>query len=394
MRHPLQLLRIAGLLACLNSALLTLSVELFSPPGVSRRNILEIALAGTIPGRVIFATEIVAYVIYGLVLWRVTRPEEIASPQRRTLLLIAVQMALTFFLFSFDVFYMVAAELGLLFPLRVAGAWIAAQSAMETATYFAYSHLLYWLYPPEVMRLPRPMGIAIVCMTSLTYYSLAYSFGRLGSREERQRRELAALQKMEVENVRVADRLAIARELHDSMGHHLAALSVHLQLASRLVTGDASQSVDQAYQLAKELLTDVRTAVSHLRGTDAVQLSMALKAIAGSVPTPKIHFEVAPEFIAIEPVASHVLFRCVQETVTNTIRHSGARNLWIQLRHVASGYELKAKDDGKGVKDVHFGNGLTGIRERIEELGGELSVETALGEGFALTVKVPQTTIT
>jgi len=391
MRHPLQLMRIAGLLACVNSALGALSLNFFSPQNLPQRNVFEIALAGSIPGRVILLAEIVAYMVYGLLLWRVTRPEEIASPQKRTLLLIAVQILLTFVLFSFDVFYMVAAELGLLFPLSVAGPWIVAQSLMETASYFTFSHLLYWMYPPEVMRLPRPVGVSIVCMTSLTYYSLAYSFGRLGSREDRQRRELAALQKMEVENVRLADRLAIARELHDSLGHHLSALSVHLQLASKLVTGDATQSVAQAYELAKELLTDVRRAVTHLRATDAVQLSIALKAIAESIPAPKIHFEVAPEFTTIEPVASHVLYRCIQETITNAIRHSGARNLWIQLRQVASVYELKARDDGKGARDVQFGNGLTGIRERIEELGGELSIKTALGEGFVLTVKVPQT---
>lgn len=384
-------MRIAGLLACLNSALSNPLVHFISTQGVSRRNIIEILLAGIVPGQLIFATEIVAYVLYALILWGVTRPEEIASPQKSTLLLIAVQMALTFLLFSFDVFYMVAAELGLLFPLRVAAPWIMAQAAMETSGVFLFPHLLSWMYPPELMEMHWHMGIAIVAMTALTYYSLAYSFGRLGAREEKQRRELAALQKMEVENARLADRLAIARELHDSMGHHLSALSVHLQLASRLVNGDASQAVNQAYLLAKELLTDVRTAVSHLRGTDAVQLSMALKAIAESIPAPKIHFEVAPEFTTIDPVASHVLFRCVQETITNTIRHSEARNLWIQLRQVASAYELEAKDDGKGVKDVQFGNGLTGIRERIEELGGETSIRTALGEGFALTVRVPQT---
>ena len=390
MRHPLQLLRIAGLLACLNSALLTLSVGFFSTGEASRRNILEIALAKRAPGWFIFTIEICAYAIYAFVLWRVTRAEEIAAPRKRMLLLIALQIVLTFLLFSFDVFYMVAAELGLLFPLRIGAVWLLAQSVMETTAYFTYSPLLYWLYPPEVTQLPRPIGIAIVGMTSLTYYSLAYSFGRLGAREQRQRRELAALQKMEVESVRFADRVAIARDLHDSMGHHLSALSVHLQLASRLATGAATESVAQAYQLAKELLTDVRGVVSDLRGTDAVQLSMALKAIADSIPTPKIHVEVASEFTAIEPVASHALFRCVQETITNTIRHSSARNLWIDLRYGTSGYELETRDDGKGVEHLKFGNGLSGIRERIEDLGGELSIKTAPGEGFSMIARVPQ----
>lgn len=390
MRHPLQLLRIAGLLACLNSALLTLSWKFFSTQDHSPRNILEMVLANKFPGWFIFAIEISSYTIYALVLWRVTRAGEIAAPRKSSLLLIAVQFVLTFLLFSFDVSYMVAAELGLLFPLRIGAVWLMAQSAMETASFFAFSPLLSWLYPSAVMKVPKPVGAAIGYLTSLTYYSLAYSFGRMGAREQRQRRELAALQKMEVESVRFADRVAIARDLHDSMGHHLSALSVHLQLASRLATGAATESVAQAYQLAKELLTDVRGVVSDLRGTDAVQLSMALKAIADSIPTPKIHVEVASEFTAIEPVASHALFRCVQETITNTIRHSSARNLWIELRYGASGYELETRDDGKGVEHLKFGNGLSGIRERIEDLGGELSIKTAPGEGFRMIAKVPQ----
>lgn len=389
-RHPLQIVRIAGLFACLNSALVVLSLEFYSARNPIRRNIVEAMLAGRVPVWATAIIEIIGYVIYGCVLWRVTRPEEVRSPRNRTLLLIAIQVVLTLLLVSLDIFYIVAAEVGLLFTLRIGAFWLVGQAVIETAMFFHYPNQLYWLYPPEVAKMPRLLGVAIVGAWSLTYYFLAYSFGRLGAREERQRTELSALQQIEAESVRLADRLAIARELHDSIGHHLSALSVNLQLASRLATGNGAKPVADAYQLAQELLRDVRDVVSDLRSIDAAQLARALKTIGASVPTPTIHVDVDEEFVTIEPVASHVLFRCAQETITNAIRHSEARNLWINLRTYTWGYELLARDDGKGTSNLRWGNGLTGLRERIQDVGGEVSIETDHGHGFSLLIRIPR----
>lgn len=388
LRQPLRILRIAGLLACVNSGVMVLSTEYYTR--YERHNLLEMLLAGRTPDWMNIGLQLVGYSIYAWALWRVTRPEEIASPDKWAVLLVATQILLTVLLFSFDVFYMVAAEVGLLFSIRVGAIWILSQAMIEALAFFSYPQQLSWLYPVEVSRMPRLMAVAMVGFTALTYYFLAYSMGRLGVREERQRRELAALQHMEAESARLSDRLAIARELHDSMGHHLTAISVHLQLASRLVAGEGADSVSESYQLAQALLRDVRGVVSGLRDTGTGHLADKLKAMAASVRVPEVHVEVDSGFADVEPHLNHVLFRCAQETITNAIRHSSARNLWISLRSTRGGYELEARDDGNGASGIHFGNGLNGMRERIENLGGYLGVSSQPGKGFEVLVTIPR----
>ena len=92
----------------------------------------------------------------------------------------------------------------------------------------------------------------------------------------------------------------------------------------------------------------------------------------------------------MEPLPSHALFRCAQEIITNTVRHSGARNLWIRLLLVDGRYELHSRDDGHGAAQLVWGNGLTGMRERVEELGGSMQLSTRAGHGFSVKVGLPR----
>jgi signal transduction histidine kinase len=85
-----------------------------------------------------------------------------------------------------------------------------------------------------------------------------------------------------------------------------------------------------------------------------------------------------------------VLLRCAQEIITNTARHAGARNLWLRFDYVnANLLELYARDDGRGATNFRPGNGLSGMRERLVEFEGSVTVDAALLQGFALTVRLP-----
>jgi len=85
-----------------------------------------------------------------------------------------------------------------------------------------------------------------------------------------------------------------------------------------------------------------------------------------------------------------VLLRCTQEIITNAVRHAGARNLWIKVRREAPGIVvLEAHDDGVGADGIVVGNGLRGMRERLQQCGGELQIETRRGQGFRLRASVP-----
>jgi len=90
-----------------------------------------------------------------------------------------------------------------------------------------------------------------------------------------------------------------------------------------------------------------------------------------------------------DPERAHVLLRCTQEIITNAVRHAGARNLWIKVRREAGGVSLEARDDGTGNDGIVVGNGLRGMRERLQQCGGELQIQTRRGEGFCLRATVP-----
>ncbi len=86
---------------------------------------------------------------------------------------------------------------------------------------------------------------------------------------------------------------------------------------------------------------------------------------------------------------AQVALRSVQEIVTNAVRHSGARNLWVTLATADHTLDIDARDDGEGTDQVRFGNGLRGIRERVEQARGSLEVSSMRGRGFSVHVRLP-----
>ena len=202
--------------------------------------------------------------------------------------------------------------------------------------------------------------------------------------------ELRATRALLAESSRLAERMRIARELHDLIGHHLTALSLNLEVASHVCNEDAVAHVRKAQATAKHLLTDVREAVSELRQDDAIDLTQALRSLTEGVPGLKVQVSMPPRFSVEDPRRAQVLLRCAQEIITNTARHAGARNLWLTFAYAGpSLLGLHARDDGRGATQPEAGNGLSGMRERLAEFGGSLVLETAPGEGFALTVRLP-----
>ncbi len=202
--------------------------------------------------------------------------------------------------------------------------------------------------------------------------------------------ELRATRALLAESSRLAERMRIARELHDLIGHHLTALSLNLEVASHVCNEEAGAHVRKAQATAKHLLADVREAVSELRQDDAIDLTQALRGLTEGVPGLKVQVNMPPRFSVEDPRRAQVLLRCAQEIITNAARHAGARNLWLTFAYAGpSLLGLHARDDGRGAAQPTVGNGLSGMRERLAEFGGSLVLETAPGEGFALTVRLP-----
>ena len=205
--------------------------------------------------------------------------------------------------------------------------------------------------------------------------------------------DLRAAQAIIVSAARDAERLRISRELHDAWGHELTALGLQLEIASNVVEpGRANEHVAKAKGLARNLLSKVRDVVSTLREEERSDLRDALMALAQSVPTPAIHVEIAQD-VQVLPDQAHALIRCAQEAVTNSVKHAKADNLWLQVSSDGQGIRLVARDDGQArISNASPGSGLLGLRERLENLGGRLSVRSGAGAGFTIDAWLPTVT--
>lgn len=211
-------------------------------------------------------------------------------------------------------------------------------------------------------------------------------------REQRMRRELTEahvdLQAATVllsESSRTAERLRISRDLHDLIGHQLTVLTLELEAARHREGEQAREHVDRANRLARDLLADVRTTVGELR-TESPDLAEALRQVVRDLPRLDVSVDVHPD-VRVGEEQTTVLVRAVQEIVTNTIRHAEARELWIEVSADESGAVLTAVDDGRGAREPVLGNGLRGLAERFQALGGDVTFDGS--EGFRVTGRVP-----
>jgi signal transduction histidine kinase len=199
--------------------------------------------------------------------------------------------------------------------------------------------------------------------------------------------DLLSTREMLAESARLNERLRIARELHDAMGHHLAALSLNLEALAQ-DHDPPPRALETARTLSRRLLDDVESVVETLHREGGLDLGRALSALSMSIPPPVVHLDAAGVVLR-DFERAHGLLRCCQEIVTNAVKHSGARNLWITIRVADGAVQLDARDDGGGAPHVLGGKGLLGMRRRLEDLGGVLDIETAPGAGFHVRASLP-----
>lgn len=261
-----------------------------------------------------------------------------------------------------------------------------------------------FIYPINALAFAAPMRVAltvdavVVVLLMLTAFLLENSdeaFGQLlifGSmatitilmgRLVQANRELRAAQE-EIAGLATRDeRTRIARDLHDILGHTLTTITLKSGLARRLLEADrpaeAAVEIADVESLARDTLGEVRATVSGYREASlAAELAAARSALraAGIGTTLPLAVDEVPE-----PQRT-VFAYAVREGVTNVIRHSRAARCTVTV----TADRLDVHDDGGGVAGPP-GNGLTGLRERVEAIGGVLDAGPAPGGGYALTVR-------
>jgi len=277
----------------------------------------------------------------------------------------------------------VAGLLPWMFPLAPSMAWLVGQNVLLV---MVISRIPDISFSDAAMAGGLFLGISLFAFMS-GVVALRQHIARDALRKVNS--ELLATQALLADNTRIAERVRIARELHDLVGHHLTALTLNLEVATHLAEGKALEHVQQAHSLAKLLLADVREVVNDMRVDDKVDLAVALRTLVAGVPEPVIHLDLPSELAMTDPQRAQVLLRCAQEIITNSVRHARAENLWIGLVQDSDGVALTARDDGRGVGNVEAGNGLNGMEERLRQVGGELKIESSPGRGFALYAWIP-----
>lgn len=292
--------------------------------------------------------------------------------------------------------FLVTALAAVLLPARVALGFGFAQVLLNTGIYAG----------PEATAWLDQFGLL---SSMLALHGLAFGLGRMAAAEAEKRRWLQAVlaeqlsgEQLLAEQMRYSERMQIARELHDLMGHHLTALNLQLQLGGALLaradTPGAGQALDRAQGVAAQLLADVREAVSQQRSSQRIDLSAALQALAEGIASTRIELALDDAARDLGPRAAHALLRCVQEAVTNSVRHAGARRVQVTLRGLGEAGDevgVSIDDDGRGAPNWRegraegFGNGLSGMSERMAELGGQMRV-TRTSPGFRIELRCPR----
>ncbi|MBU2280834.1 MAG: sensor histidine kinase [Gammaproteobacteria bacterium] len=252
--------------------------------------------------------------------------------------------------------------------------------------WFISERWLYWMVIPAlaphavVSMLDQPnRGDFLLLLTCGTFQFFAI-FAMSKARSESLAREDLAVTHQQLldaqgklaEQAADTERLRIARDLHDSLGHHLTALVIQLQVAEYQADTTHRPQLQHCHQLAKQLLQDIRHSVSQLREPQKPHLASQCRALAQNFPQLKLQCNINSD-LQLDPLSTALLFRVCQEALTNSIRHADATEATIEVWRHQSKINLRYQDNGHcTVWPLAEGNGLQGMRERIEDADGKL----------------------
>ncbi|WP_448141766.1 sensor histidine kinase [Stenotrophomonas bentonitica] len=220
--------------------------------------------------------------------------------------------------------------------------------------------------------------------------SMAFIIGVIINVESTNKDRDAALQLSQDEVRRLAataERERIGRDLHDLLGHTLSLITLKLELSRKLFDRDPERArleVSEAEAIARQALSEVRSAVTGIRASD-LAAELAAARLLLECQHVHLHYSPPPPMpVEIERGLALVL----REAATNIVRHADAHQAWVEFSQDGRTLGLQIRDDGRG--DVQAdGNGLTGMRERVAALRGTLQVHSARGQGTTVVVQVP-----
>lgn len=197
--------------------------------------------------------------------------------------------------------------------------------------------------------------------------------------------ELLATRFMLKESTQRKERLRISRDLHDVIGHQLTALALNLEVSSHKVPDEFKSMLQQNLQQAKTLLSDVREVVKEMRTQEQFDLVATIQNLVEQLPNCQLSVQ---NIVAINSLSlKQQLVFCLQEGISNALRHGKANKLILTFKQLDSKIEISLKDNGQGKAAIAFGNGLKGMQERLADFKGEVALFTTK-DGCELNILV------
>ncbi|WP_157007982.1 sensor histidine kinase [Agromyces laixinhei] len=247
-------------------------------------------------------------------------------------------------------------------------------------------------------------GYTFVTELALAAAAIALGAAVRLTREARERSaqiaDLTAAEEAHAADARMhAERVRIARDLHDTIGHTLSVASLHAGVAAEATGRDdeaARTALDRVRAAMSDALRELRRTVKVLRDDTATPMPVlglaALDPLFAAAREAGLHVETELDVAsdALSPAVDATAYRTVQEALTNVLRHADATTVHVTARAEHGLLALRIVDDGRGsaASGSGTGAGIRGMRERVALLGGTVTARAAPG-GFAVMVEIP-----
>ena len=265
----------------------------------------------------------------------------------------------------------------------------------------------YIRFYPESVRLLLLFGKnflyslnIVVFMISLLFYILSAITERHRIEEElrmasQANRELNSYLALSEKIAEDRERKRIAREIHDTLGHALTGISAGIDAVKVLVDIDTNRAKEQLNNVSvvvRDGIRDVRGSLNKMRpgALENNTLREALIKIIReyeAISNLEIHLRYEWDNIDLDIAKEDIVFRVIQESITNSVRHGHAKTIWIELLEEEF-YVMTIRDDGIGFDELHYGYGLKQMQERLMIIGGSVRFENR--DGFYTYIEIPK----
>ena len=266
----------------------------------------------------------------------------------------------------------------------------------------------YIRFYPESVRLLLLFGKnflyslnIVVFMISLLFYILSAITERHRIEEElrmasQANRELNSYLALSEKIAEDRERKRIAREIHDTLGHALTGISAGIDAVKVLVDIDTNRAKEQLNNVSvvvRDGIRDVRGSLNKMRpgALENNTLKEALIKIIReyeAISNLEIHLSYEWDNIDLDIAKEDIVFRVIQESITNSVRHGHAKTIWIELLEEDEAYVMTIHDDGVGFDELRYGYGLKQMQERLMIIGGSVHFENR--DGFYTYIEIPK----